>query len=104
MVAGDWGEEAGGPQHEALSHHLVPALDEDHGIPGGLSAPQGISRGVLSPGWPWEGSRDLEVTASPFQVKEGGGRRGFLLSLQLLAHPTLSPPLSSSSSACRSLT
>ena len=37
------------------------------------------------PGWPWEGGRDLEVTAS-LPGRRVHGRRGILLSLQLLAH------------------
>lgn len=54
----------------------VPALDQDCGIPwwGIPCSPGHRQRCVVTPGWPWEGGRDLEATAS--LPGKGGGRGG----------------------------
>ena len=66
----------------------VPALDQDCSIPWwAVCSPGPQQRCVVTPGWPWEGGRDLEVTAS--LPGKGGGSSSFSL-----LNPCLSPSLS----------
>ena len=96
MVAGDGGGGRSPTAWSPLSHHLSLPWTRTAAYPGGLSAPQGLSRGVLShlggPGraaeiWRW---------LPPFQVKAGDpllSPSSIPVSLHLSLFPSLSPSL-----------